>query len=218
MNKKQIILIAATATGLYLVLRGLKKNSPTGLGEEFKNAIGDIFKKKKKIGQRANATRCETNLERLGRLFPNNDQYNEQVGLAYQKQGSNFSTWAQSDAKPCFVVGADQGGLQSGGINFTANDDFFNGNGLGGIKVGGKPANPITQENEPDVRPRLRSKNKNRTGLNFTAGDDFFNANGCKKPTKSAFNNYIGSQGQGTYFNAHGDMSLANLVRGYKRP
>jgi hypothetical protein len=169
MNKKQIILIAATATGLYLVLRGLKKNSPTGLGEEFKNAIGDIFKKKKKIGQRANATRCETNLERLGRLFPNNDQYNEQVGLAYQKQGSNFSTWAQSDAKPCFVVGADQGGLQSGGINFTANDDFFN-------------------------------------------------ANGCKKPTKSAYNNYIGSQGQATYFNAHGDMSLANLVRGFRRP
>jgi hypothetical protein len=169
MNKKQIILLAATATGLYLVLRGLKKNSPTGLGEEFKNAIGDIFKKKKKIGERANATRCETNLERLGRLFPNNDQYNEQVGLAYQKQGSNFSTWAQSDAKPCFVVGADQGGLQSAAINFTANDDFFN-------------------------------------------------ANGCKKPMKSAYNNYIGSDGQGVYFNANGPMSLNNLVRGYKRP
>jgi len=168
MNKKQIILIAATATGLYLVLRGLKKNKPT-VGEEFKNAIGDIFKKKKNIGQRANATRCETNLERLGRLFPNDNQYNEQVGLAYQKQGSNFNTWALSEAKPCFVVGADQGGLQSGGINFTANDDFFN-------------------------------------------------ANGCKKPLKSAYNNYIGSQGQATYFNAHGDMSLANLVRGYKRP
>jgi len=169
MNKKQIIVIAATATGLYLVLRGLKKNSPIGSGEDFKNAIGDIFKKKKKIGQRANATRCETNLERLGRLFPNNDQYNEQVGLAYQKQGSNFSTWAQSDAKPCFVVGADQGGLQSAAINFTANDDFFN-------------------------------------------------ANGCKKPMKSEFNNYIGSQGQGTYFNANGPMSLDNLVRSYKRP
>ena len=55
MNKKQIILIAATATGLYLVLRGLKKNKPT-VGEEFKNAIGDIFKKKKKMNQRANAT------------------------------------------------------------------------------------------------------------------------------------------------------------------
>jgi hypothetical protein len=216
MNKKQIILIAATATGLYLVLRGLKKNKPT-VGEEFKNAIGDIFKKKKNIGQRANATRCETNLERLGRLFPNDNQYNEQVGLAYQKQGSNFNTWASSEAKPCFVVGADQGGLQSGGINFTANDDFFNGNGYG-VKVGAKSKNPIKQENEPDIRPKLRSKNKNRTGLNFTAGDDFFNANGCQKPLKSAYNNYIGSQGQATYFNAHGDMSLANLVRGYKRP
>jgi hypothetical protein len=168
MNKKQIILIAATAAGLYLVLRGLKKNKPT-VGEEFKNAIGDIFKKKKKMNQRANATRCETNLERIGRLFPNENQYNEQVGLAYQKQGSNFNTWALSEAKPCFVVGADQGGLQSGGINFTANDDFFN-------------------------------------------------ANGCQKPLKSAYNNYIGAQGQATYFNAHGDMSLANLIRGYKRP
>ena len=169
MNKKEIILIAAAATGLYFVLRGLKKNNPKGLGEEFKNAIGDVFKKKKTFGQRANATRCETNLERLGRLFPNEDQYNAEVGKAYQTQGSNFNSWAKSDAKPCFVVGADQGGLQGGVNNFTANDDFFNGNG-------------------------------------------------CKKPMKSAYNNYIGSDGQGTYFNAHGDMSLDNLVRSYKRP
>jgi len=102
-------------------------------------------------------------------LFPNEDQYNAEVGKAYQTQGSNFNSWAKSDAKPCFVVGADQGGLQGGVNNFTANDDFFNGNG-------------------------------------------------CKKPMKSAYNNYIGSDGQGTYFNAHGDMSLDNLVRSYKRP
>lgn len=168
MNKKDIILIATAATGLYLVLRGLRKNSPNG-DEEFKNAFGDIFKKKKTFNQRAIATRCETNLERLGRLFPNEDQYNAELGKAYQKQGSNFTSWAQSEAKPCFVVGLDQGGVQSGVNNFTANDDFFNGNG-------------------------------------------------SKKPMKSAYNNYIGSQGQATYFNAHGDMSLDNLVRSYKKP
>jgi len=31
MNKKEIILIAAAATGLYLVLRGLKKNNPKAI-------------------------------------------------------------------------------------------------------------------------------------------------------------------------------------------
>ena len=37
-------------------------------------------------------------------------------------------------------------------------------------------------------------------------------------PLGENFNNYIGSQGQGTYFNANGTMSLDNLVRSYKRP
>jgi hypothetical protein len=137
------------------------------------------FKKKKGSSQRATQTRCATNLERLAMLYPNTDQYGEQLSKAYAREGSNFNSWANSKSNPCFVVGAEQGGLQSGGTNFTAGDDFFNGNGLGlGIKVGRKPVNPITQENEPDSRPRLRSKNKNRTGLNFTAGDDFFNAHG----------------------------------------
>ncbi len=170
MNKKQIILLAATATGLYLVLRGWKKNTPKGAGEEFKNAVGDMLNNAKSFGQRANATRCETNLERLGRLFPNTDQYNEQVGLAYQRQGSNFTNWAQSDAKPCFVVGADQGGLQSG---------------LKGVA----PKSPL-----------------------------FGNAGKLQKFKKSSYNNYIGSDGQGVYFNANGPMSLENLVRSYKRP
>ena len=110
-------------------------------------------------------------------LYPNSDQYGEQLSRAYAREGSNFNSWASSKSNPCFVVGAEQGGLQSGGTNFTANDDFFNGNGYG-VKVGAKSKNPIKQENEPDIRPKLRSKNKNRTGLNFTAGDNFFNAGG----------------------------------------
>ena len=80
-----------------------------------------MFKKKRgnsnPVGRQVD-TRCETNLERLGRLFPNADQYNSEVGKAFQKQGTNFNSWAQSKAEPCFVVGADQGGLQSGGISF----------------------------------------------------------------------------------------------------
>ncbi len=112
MNKKQIILIAATATGLYLILRGLKKDTPRPLGENFNNYIGS------------------------------------------QGQGT-----------------------------------YFNASGLG-IKKGRKPVNPIMVP-PPTVRPKKRL-DKNNTGLNFTAGEDFFNA--------------------------HGDMSLANLVRGYKRP
>lgn len=30
--------------------------------------------------------------------------------------------------------------------------------------------------------------------------------------------NYIGDDGQGLFFNYHGNMSLDNLVRGYKKP
>ena len=99
----------------------LPQPAPDG---EFSNFFGDLFKKKKKTSStaRAVATRCETNLERLGRLFPNTDAYNAEVGKAYQQQGANFNTWAQSTAKPCFVVGAEQGGLQGGSISF--NGDF----------------------------------------------------------------------------------------------
>jgi hypothetical protein len=40
MKKKEIILVAAAVTGLYLVLRGLKKANPTKGDEDFKNFIG----------------------------------------------------------------------------------------------------------------------------------------------------------------------------------
>lgn len=168
MDKKEILLVAATITGLYLIFRGMKKVTPSKSGEEFKNAIGDIFKKKT-MSQRAEQTRCETNLERLGRLFPENDQYNAELGKAYQQQGANFAAWAQSTAKPCFVVGADQGGLQSG---------------LKGVNFG----------------PRISSSGK------------------LAKSTTNDYGNFIGSDGQGKYFNADGRMSLDNIVRSYKKP
>jgi hypothetical protein len=124
------------------------------------------FKKKKGSSQRATQTRCATNLERLAMLYPNSDQYGEQLSRAYAREGSNFNSWASSKTNPCFVVGAEQGGLQSGGTNFTAGDDFFNGSG----PTLGKPVKPINR-----LKKRL---GKNTTGLNFTAGDNFFNAGG----------------------------------------
>jgi hypothetical protein len=138
--------------------------------EPFMEASGRGFlgklKKKKGSSQRATQTRCATNLERLAMLYPNTDQYGEQLSKAYAREGSNFNSWASSKSNPCFVVGAEQGGLQSGGTNFTAGDDFFNGNG----PTLGKPVKPINR-----LKKRL---GKNTMGLNFTAGDDFFNAHG----------------------------------------
>jgi hypothetical protein len=138
--------------------------------EPFMEASGRGFlgklKKKKGSSQRATQTRCATNLERLAMLYPNTEQYGEQLSKAYAREGSNFNSWASSKSNPCFVVGAEQGGLQSGGTNFTAGDDFFNGNG----PTLGKPVKPINR-----LKKRL---GKNTTGLNFTAGDDFFNAHG----------------------------------------
>jgi hypothetical protein len=131
------------------------------------------FKKKKGSSQRATQTRCATNLERLAMLYPNSDQYGEQLSRAYAREGSNFNSWASSKTNPCFVVGAEQGGLQSGGTNFTAGDGFFNMEGTRARTMGGqvKPVPP------PTIRPKKRL-GKNRTGLNFTAGDNFFNAGG----------------------------------------
>ena len=131
------------------------------------------FKKKKGSSQRATQTRCATNLERLAMLYPNSDQYGEQLSRAYAREGSNFNSWASSKSNPCFVVGAEQGGLQSGGTNFTAGDDFFNIEGTRARTMGGqvKPVPP------PTIRPKKRL-GKNTTGLNFTAGDNFFNAGG----------------------------------------
>lgn len=131
------------------------------------------FKKKKGSSQRATQTRCATNLERLAMLYPNSDQYGEQLSKAYAREGSNFNSWASSKSNPCFVVGAEQGGLQSGGTNFTAGDGFFNMEGTRARTMAGqvKPVPP------PTIRPKKRL-GENRTGLNFTAGDNFFNAGG----------------------------------------
>jgi hypothetical protein len=145
--------------------------------EPFMEASGRGFlgklKKKKGSSQRATQTRCATNLERLAMLNPNTDQYSAEVGKAYAREGSNFNAWASAKSNPCFVVGAEQGGLQSGGINFTAGDGFFNLEG-NRARTMGKQIKPVPP---PTVRPKKRL-DKNNTGLNFTAGDNFFNAHG----------------------------------------
>lgn len=132
------------------------------------------LKKKKGSSQRATQTRCATNLERLAMLYPNTEQYGEQLSKAYAREGSNFNSWASSKSNPCFVVGAEQGGLQSGGTNFTAGDDFFNIEGTRARTMGGQ----VKLVPPPTIRPKKRLNKKNNIGLNFTAGDNFFNAGG----------------------------------------
>ena len=146
--KNTIINLGLTAGAVYVLYRIFKKDDvipmnkplpqdlPQPIGDEIFSNFSGFMKKGKKAknnsgGQRAVATKCATNLERLGMLYPNNDQYNSELGKAYQREGSNFNNWAKAEAKPCFVVGADQGGLQSGGISFdgSASDFTFNGAG-----------------------------------------------------------------------------------------
>lgn len=42
--------------------------------------------------------------------------------------------------------------------------------------------------------------------------------NNALRNKRSTSVNYIGDDGQGLFFNYHGNMSLDNLVRGYKKP
>lgn len=142
--KKTIINLGITAGAVYILYRLFKQDDVIPMNkplpqdlpvpapeDNFSNFTG-IFKKKKKTNStsRQVATRCATNLERLASLYPNNDQYNAELGKAFQREGSNFNNWAKSEAKPCFVVGGvEQGGLQSGGINFDASDFNFTGAG-----------------------------------------------------------------------------------------
>jgi hypothetical protein len=143
--------------------------------EPFMDASGrGLFgklKNKKGSSQRATQTRCATNLERLGMLYPNVDQYSAEVSKAYAREGSNFNAWASAKSNPCFVVGVEQGGLQSGGTNFTAGDGFFN--------AGGKSLQEMMAANKRKKIMGVKQKgSKNDIGLNFTAGDNFFNAHG----------------------------------------
>jgi hypothetical protein len=133
--KNTLINLGLTAGAVYLLYRVFKKDDvipmnkplpqdlPQPIGDEIFSNFSVFIKKRKKAknnsgGQRQTATKCATNLERLAMLNPNNDQYNAELGKAYQREGSNFNSWAKAEAKPCFVVGADQGGLQSGGVSF----------------------------------------------------------------------------------------------------
>lgn len=141
--KRTIINLGITAGAVYILYRLFKKDDVIPMNkplpqdlpvpapeDNFSNFTG-IFKKKKKTNStsRQVETRCETNLERLARLFPDTATYEAELGKAFQQQGGNFNTWAKSTAKPCFVVGVEQGGLQSGGINFDASDFNFTGAG-----------------------------------------------------------------------------------------
>ena len=94
-------------------------------------------------------------------LNPNNDQYNAELGKAYEKHGANFNAWAMAEAKPCFVVGGtEQGGLQSGGINFD-----------------GSLQEIISEGKKRKIMGR-KQKGFRREGLNFSAGDFSFQGAG----------------------------------------
>lgn len=144
--KKTLINIGLTAGGIFILYKLFKKDdvvpmkkplpqdNPQPIGDDnFSNFSGFLKKSKRPKnntqGQRSVNTRCATNLERLSMLYPNADQYNAELGKAYQREGANFQSWAQAQAKPCFVVGIDQGGLLSGGINFSGEDFTFQGAG-----------------------------------------------------------------------------------------
>lgn len=131
--KKTLINLGLTAGAVFVLYKLFKKDDiipmnkplpqdlPVPSPEDNFSNFSGLFKKKKgnsnPVGRQVE-TRCETNLERLARLFPDNANYEAELGKAFQQQGSNFNSWAKSTAKPCFVVGVEQGGLQSGGISF----------------------------------------------------------------------------------------------------
>jgi hypothetical protein len=137
MMKNTLINLGLTAGAVFVLYKLFKKDDVVPMNktlpqdkpvpapdDNFSNFSG-LFKKKKNNANSTGgqvATKCATNLERLGMLFPNADQYNAELGKAFQREGTNFNSWAQAQAKPCFVVGVDQGGLQSGSVNFNASD------------------------------------------------------------------------------------------------
>jgi hypothetical protein len=156
--------------------------------EPFMNAGGGFFGKFKKKGRGSNPvgrempTRCETNLERIARLNPNPDAYQSQLNRAYSKYGGSFNSWAQSTAQPCFVVGIEQGGLQTGSSSFTASENFFNAGGKGLGEILGIKKSSGKSKFAPKSKPFFsKSKGNKETGLadlQFTASENFFNASG----------------------------------------
>jgi hypothetical protein len=175
--KNTIINLGLTAGAVYVLYRIFKKDDvipmnkplpqdlPQPMGDEIFYNFSGFMKKGKKAknnsgGQRAVATKCATNLERLGMLYPNNDQYNSELGKAYQREGSNFNSWAKAEAKPCFVIGADQGGLQGGGISFD-----------------GSLQEIISEGKKRKIMGR-KQKGFRTEGLNFSASDFSFQGAG----------------------------------------
>ncbi len=95
--KKTLINLGLTAGAVFVLYKLFKKDDVIPMNkplpqdlpvpapdDNFSNFSG-LFKKKRgnsnPVGRQVD-TRCETNLERLGRLFPNADQYNAEVGNA----------------------------------------------------------------------------------------------------------------------------------------
>ena len=175
--KNTLINLGLTAGAVYLLYRVFKKDDvipmnkplpqdlPQPIGDEiFSNFSGFMKKNKKRKnnsgGQRQTATKCASNLDRLGSLYPNADQYSAELSKAYEKHGANFNAWAMAEAKPCFVVGADQGGLQSGGVSFD-----------------GSLQEIISEGKKRKIMGR-KQKGFRTEGLNFSAGDFSFQGAG----------------------------------------
>ncbi len=187
--KNTLINLGLTAGAVFVLYKLFKKDDlipmnkplPQDLpvpapDDDFSNFSG-LFKKKRgnsnPVGRQVE-TRCETNLERLARLFPDNTNYEAELGKAFQQQGNNFNSWAKSTAKPCFVVGTEQGGLQSGGISFDGSPEEI-------VALKKKAKEARLKNLRPILVPTQTSKGMGRKkkalrleGLNFT-GSRYFN-------------------------------------------
>lgn len=194
--KNTLINLGLTAGAVYVLYILLKKDDvipknkplppeylPQPSGDEiFSNFLG-FMKKRKKVknnsgSQRTVGTKCASNLERLGMLFPNDNQYNAELGKAYEKYGANFNAWAMADAKPCFVVGGtEQGGLQSGGINFDGSPQEIIANEKKAREARLKNKRPIVVPTVKNVLGKTQ-RGFQKEGLNFTASDFSFQGAG----------------------------------------
>ena len=103
-------------------------------------------------------TRCETNMERLARLNPQTHNYLKALQDVQAQQGANYSTFLQTQAKPCQVV--KQGGGYSYDKPETAPVDNR------------RPANqgrPVNEDNAMGKQDALQSLNLPQDILDMAA-------------------------------------------------